>query len=475
MSLKRNSILWLLWIALTLVCGSALAAVIFVGGPRQILLIGKTAGAHHQIEQACDTCHTSGFFEDSVKADKAMNEACLGCHKDELKVSNDSHPVKKFRDPRNADRREKLDALFCTSCHKEHAPEITRPVALTQPEDYCVACHQEVAKERPSHVGLGFETCASAGCHNFHDNTALYEEFLLRNAGAPDIAESPVRLFPKKPAEVKRLTIADAVAPDDRRTPTALADWAGSAHAAGGVNCAGCHAPEMKEGGDLATVAAAWVEFPPIDTCKGCHRNEAVTFVEGKHGMQLHPKVAGPRAAPESGPLRLVGTVFRDSALPEMTVAAARLQMKPDAAEHGPASCSNCHSAHEVDVQKAATEACVACHDDNHSRAYFSSAHARLAADEKSGAGVPGTGVDCATCHMPVIGREGREYTTHNQNAYLRPNEKMIRPVCMNCHSLAFSIDALADPDLVESNFNGRPPTHVPSVDWAAQRARKTE
>jgi hypothetical protein len=40
----------------------------------------------------------------------------------------------------------------------------------------------------------------------------------------------------------------------------------------------------------------------------------------------------------------------------------------------------------------------------------------------------------------------------------------------MNCHGLAFAIDALADAGLVKSNFNGRPARHVPSIDWAVRR-----
>ena len=58
----------------------------------------------------------------------------------------------------------------------------------------------------------------------------------------------------------------------------------------------------------------------------------------------------------------------------------------------------------------------------------------------------------------------------HNQNFYLRPNEKMIRPVCMQCHSLEFSIDALADIELLKSNFTGKPSRHIESIDWAKKR-----
>jgi hypothetical protein len=61
----------------------------------------------------------------------------------------------------------------------------------------------------------------------------------------------------------------------------------------------------------------------------------------------------------------------------------------------------------------------------------------------------------------------------HNQNDNLRPNEKMIRPVCMQCHSLDFSIDALADEKLILNNFAHPPTEHIPSIDWALKRENK--
>ena len=63
----------------------------------------------------------------------------------------------------------------------------------------------------------------------------------------------------------------------------------------------------------------------------------------------------------------------------------------------------------------------------------------------------------------------------HNQNDTLRPNEKMIRPVCLSCHGLAFAIDALADPALVARNFAGRPLGHVESIDMALEAERRAE
>jgi mono/diheme cytochrome c family protein len=58
----------------------------------------------------------------------------------------------------------------------------------------------------------------------------------------------------------------------------------------------------------------------------------------------------------------------------------------------------------------------------------------------------------------------------HNQNANLRPNEKMIRTVCSACHGLGFSLDALADRSLVASNFRGKPLRSVAGIDMATTR-----
>ena len=62
----------------------------------------------------------------------------------------------------------------------------------------------------------------------------------------------------------------------------------------------------------------------------------------------------------------------------------------------------------------------------------------------------------------------------HNQNATLRPNEKMLRPACLNCHGLGYAIDALADKKLINNNFNGLPEKHIQSIDMALDRDKPT-
>ena len=72
-----------------------------------------------------------------------------------------------------------------------------------------------------------------------------------------------------------------------------------------------------------------------------------------------------------------------------------------------------------------------------------------------------GSGVSCATCHLPR--RHSPElqsaewFVEHNPNANLEPNEAMIEPICMQCHGIALALNALSDRELIASNFTGKP------------------
>lgn len=414
---------------------------------KSLYLIGETTAAHHQIELACNACHASEFGGKEV-----LQDACIGCHAEELKVANDSHPLKKFIDPRNADRVEILDARYCLTCHVEHEPERTGPMAVTLPEDYCFKCHEDVGENRPTHKGMGFETCASAGCHNYHDNRALYEDFLVKHGHDKDIKAQPSTLT-KSDEDILRQVVkgfADPIAKDGADNQSALRakakvavnEWHESAHADSGVNCGACHNDQ----------AGQWVEQPGYAICSDCHSGEAESFKQGRHGMRL---------AQGMSPMK-----------PEMAV----IPMKGEA--HGTElTCGTCHKPHEQDTKFAAVEACVGCHADEHTQNFADSKHAALWQQEMVGEIPHGQGVSCATCHMPrsTHNKNGVSVNVvnHNQNDNLRPNEKMIRGVCMNCHGLGFSIDALADPKLIKNNFIGLPAEHIESIDMALEREGK--
>lgn len=437
-------IAWLAWWAGT----AGLAGYLgyrFWAGDERVFLPGETTHGHYQIEIACDACHAPDGGVDE--------QSCLDCHQEELDDVNDSHPKPKFRDVRKAHLLEDIDALSCIECHQEHAADRTHPMGVSMPTDYCLHCHEDIGEERPTHEGLEFMSCATAGCHNYHDNTALYYEFLERHAHDPDLAEHPVlpardfgdRWRAKYPDLAVALTTHDG--PADSHHDVVAAHLA-SAHAQAGVDCSACHTDS----------AGTWNDSVNHESCASCHEHEVDGWLQGLHGMRVA------------------------QGLSPMTPGEARLPMHADV-HHQELDCTSCHGAHDFDTRRAAVDACLSCHADDHSMAYQDSAHYQAWIDEVEGRADPGTGVSCATCHMPRVEEKvggGRTVirVEHNQNRFLAPNEKMIRTSCQTCHGLGFAIDALADPELIRGNFHQPPSEHVPSIDWVLdhqQRTRRTD
>jgi len=448
MATVPTRIYWLAWLLASFGAAAALGYTLFEGDDKTVFMPGDLSPGHHQLAEKCDTCHTDGFGGGEV-----LQEACIDCHGDIRVKPFDSHPSAKFTDPRNADRLEKIDALHCVTCHTEHRPEITVKNGVTQPRDLCFHCHADVAKERPSHEGMSFETCASAGCHNFHNNRALYTDFLVKHMDDPvtrDRARVPAREFadvldeimeyPRDHYPVEALSASDIDAPHADTVDGAIVeDWLATSHAAAGVNCSACHQPRNDDG-----ELGAWTDSPGMQACASCHAVEVDRFGDGKHGMRL-----------------AVG-------LPAMQPADARLPMRASAA-HEALTCNSCHGAHRYDTQSAAVEACLQCHDDGHSLAFEGTTHHDLWLAEQAGDLPSGSGVSCATCHMPRIEVDvsdwmSRQVVEHNQSATLSPNSKMIRPACLHCHGLGFAIDALADQALIDRNFDSHPGVKVESI-----------
>lgn len=467
-----QTIFWIYWGLLTLVIGAYLATGLlaknaatnpFLSPARSMMLPGQTTHGHYQIELRCESCHSDPFG-----GREALQDSCVRCHAAELKAANDTHPKSKFTDPRNADRLEKLDATLCVTCHIEHRPQITTTMGVTLPPDLCFNCHAEIAKDRPSHKGMAFDTCSSAGCHKYHDNRALYGDFLVKHAQAPSLSEkrgvaardfgsivAELGSYPLDRYPLRKLTAAEADAPANvPREKHVMNDWLQTAHAAAGVNCSGCHTGKDAQG------TPTWVQKPTQEACASCHQAEAKGFLASKHGMRM---------AHGLGP---------------MSPGMARLPMQA-AAHDKTLDCTSCHGAHSFDTRKARVESCLGCHDDKHSLAYRGSPHHALWEKELASALPAGQGVTCATCHLPRIEHRQedikRTLVQHNQNDTLRPAEKMIRPVCMSCHGLGFAIDAIADPALMSNNFRGAPGKRVNSIRMAvkaeqdAEDARKRE
>jgi len=235
-----------------------------------------------------------------------------------------------------------------------------------------------VRVNRESHADLTFETCASAGCHNFHDNRALYEDFLVKHGNDPWLLENAiheaaamVRGQPEAEQAEIDTYIASVVAAPDALDTDITNDWAHSAHAQADVGCGGCHAVgyEAEE-----EIQAHWTEKPGEAVCAECHRSEASTFALGRHGMRRHPEIANPRQPsdileaigidePSERMVTLLDTYLADPETPAMmSTAEARVAIRPEA--HGAElSCSTCHAPHDQNISYAAVDGCLSCHN----------------------------------------------------------------------------------------------------------------
>ena len=230
-----------------------------------------------------------------------------------------------------------------------------------------------------------------------------------------------------------------------RPSETLLSEWQSTEHAAAGVNCTACH-------GGGPTMSRAWADRPGLDGCRECHAGEVSGFLRGKHGMRL---------AADLGPMR-----------PEF----ARLPMRPKARDRE-LGCTSCHAAHAFDRRRAAVEACLECHDDRHSLAYLESSHYGRWKLEQARDEGEGTGVSCATCHLPRVRVANTAHpgvtVEHDQNAWLRPIETMVRPVCQSCHGVAYSLAAMAEPGLAMSNFLRAPATPARAIQMVRDKVKR--
>jgi len=412
-------------------------------GDKRVFISGPPTHGHHQIEMACTSCHGEGFSEASV-----MQNACESCHLDALDKFSDTHPKSKFTDPRNAELLSHLDATQCVSCHREHKPEITRAYGVTLAKDFCAHCHQDIAEERDSHKEFGFETCTNSGCHNYHDNTALYENFLRKHVNEPALSKKPkipaltgLIEWSKKNKQTPALQQHDADAPIESSNQEIVSQWALSHHATANVNCTQCHS----QNDDWQSKGTALT----IDSCVECHIKQNESFKQGKHGMRLADKLNGQ--------------------LSPMSPALASLPMHKDAMEQVN-TCVSCHDPHQPNLTFAAADACLACHKDEHSTNFYNSKHGQLWRDSQNGLLPVEQAVSCATCHMPRLKKGKKVHAEHNQNANLQPNSKMIRSVCSHCHGVEFTLEALANEAQIQSNFSNSLEGHHSSMDLVRDR-----
>jgi hypothetical protein len=205
--------------------------------------------------------------------------------------------------------------------------------------------------------------------------------------------------------------------------------WQPSAHALNDVNCASCH--QNNESNEF-------IANPDHESCRSCHEQSVDTFLLGKHGIRL-----------------LEG----ESAL---TPKIAQIPMKQDAFDQQ-MNCNACHNVHSVNTMQASVDSCLSCHNDTHSLNYENSNHAKAVFASQPLPRPSAESVTCAACHLPRITHKGSDgiqtaKVNHNNTYTLKPRNRMVGEVCMNCHGVEYSFNSIFDDDLVEANFD-RPPT----------------
>ncbi|MFK8186674.1 MAG: cytochrome c3 family protein [Phormidesmis sp.] len=224
--------------------------------------------------------------------------------------------------------------------------------------------------------------------------------------------------------------------------------WSSSVHALNDVNCASCHQDSETK---------AFVAAPTHESCQSCHENSVDTFLLGKHGIRLYEGKS------------------------PLTPKLARLPMQHDAFDKQ-MDCNACHNVHTVNTMQASVDACLTCHNDNHSLNYKNSKHAKAVfASVESNSELPRPGdemVTCATCHLPRVAQKKGEATlvkvNHNNTYNLKPQDRMVGDVCMNCHGVEYSYNSIFDDELVEANFDRAPTLSHQSFDLmrAAEKRR---
>ena len=227
---------------------------------------------------------------------------------------------------------------------------------------------------------------------------------------------------------------APAIALTEQDLTTINQQWETSAHALNNVNCQSCHQnEEINEG--------AFVANPTYESCQSCHEAPVETFLLGKHGIRL---LEGETA---------------------LSPKIARIPMKHDAFTKQ-MNCNACHNVHTVNTLQASVDSCLTCHNDNHSLNYKNSKHGKAVfAAISSSPELPRPNdemVTCATCHLPRTAQKKGDsllvQVNHNNTYTLKPQDRMVGDVCMNCHGLEYGYNSIFDDELVEANFD-RPPT----------------
>ena len=241
------------------------------------------------------------------------------------------------------------------------------------------------------------------------------------------------------------------------KTPAAVAQWQGSAHARAQVGCEKCH------GSDHEKIVRGEARVD-LRVCAPCHQKAFREHKASRHGMGLHSGWGCTRNLPgaKKEECRFCHREGDQSPLSEVQCARF-LKQSREMAEIGcnychsvEDSCDSCHSKHATSLQIVRDpNSCAKCHmgpDHPQWEMWQTSLHGTLNAS--SGRAL---GPDCQSCHMPKGTHNVSIGMTMNSGGVPYPAQKAaagrgeMLQVCSACHAPAFARRELERGDAVRT------------------------
>ncbi|WP_246044464.1 multiheme c-type cytochrome [Geomonas ferrireducens] len=241
------------------------------------------------------------------------------------------------------------------------------------------------------------------------------------------------------------------------KTPAAVAQWQGSAHAKAGVGCEKCH------GSDHDKIVRGEAKVG-MKVCAPCHKKAYEEHRLSRHGMGLHSGWGCTRGLPDRKKDECRFCHQPGDEMPRSDVQCARfLKQSPEMGEIGcnychsvEDACDSCHSKHMTDLKIVRDpNSCAKCHmgpDHPQWEMWQTSLHGTLNVSAGAKAGP-----DCQTCHMPKGTHNVSIGITMNSGgvpypaAKAEPARKEMVNICSACHAPAFAKRELERGDLVRT------------------------
>jgi hydroxylamine dehydrogenase len=241
------------------------------------------------------------------------------------------------------------------------------------------------------------------------------------------------------------------------KTPAAVAQWQGSAHAKAQIGCEKCHGTDH----DKIVKGEARVD---MRVCAPCHQKAFREHRQSRHGMGLHSGWGCTRGLPDRTKDECRFCHREGDDIPHSEVQCARfLKQSKEMGEVGcnychsvEESCDSCHSKHGTDLKIVRDpNSCAKCHmgpDHPQWEMWQTSLHGTLNAS--AGRAV---GPDCQSCHMPKGSHNVSIGMTMNSGGVPYDARKAAAGraemvgICSACHAPAFVRRELERDDAVRA------------------------